>query len=101
MKTDMYHRQRFQSDYDLRKAIQEYKAFYNRRRIHLALGHRTPIEFEQQCSQPAGVYFSKGSPDCWTRLIRYGHCSVCTTIRKCLSVTEGLEEHGTEGRREV
>jgi putative transposase len=46
MKSDLYHRQDFHSDGQLRAAIQSYITFYNRYRLHSALGYRSPIEFE-------------------------------------------------------
>jgi transposase InsO family protein len=47
LKTDMYHRETFQSDQQLRSAIQSYITFYNRYRMHSALGYRSPVEFER------------------------------------------------------
>ena len=50
MKSDMYHRRRFDSDQELRREIKSYVAFYNTTRLHSALGYRPPIEYEQQCA---------------------------------------------------
>jgi putative transposase len=46
LKSDLCHRMTFHSDLQLHGALRSYITFYNRYRLHSALGYRSPVEFE-------------------------------------------------------
>jgi putative transposase len=46
MKSDLYHRETYTTDRQLREALSSYIDFYNQVRLHSALGYRTPMEVE-------------------------------------------------------
>jgi transposase InsO family protein len=47
LKTELLHRQNWQSQAEVRLAIFDYvEAFYNRRRLHSALNYQSPADFE-------------------------------------------------------
>ena len=50
LKTDLRISKPFQTKEDARLAIFDYiEVFYNRRRIHSAIGDLSPLDYEQQC----------------------------------------------------
>src|SRR5215208_4315107 len=56
LKTELVHRQRFPDREVARSAIFEYlEAFYNRRRLHSALGYRSPMSYEEPTMEGVAV----------------------------------------------
>lgn len=53
LKYEEIHCREYQDLEDLRAHVEEFlDRYYNRQRLHSALGYRTPEEFEEQCSAP-------------------------------------------------
>jgi len=50
MKTDVYNGRRFSKDQELEAMVAAYMPRYNRRRMHSALGYRSPIDYERQAA---------------------------------------------------
>ncbi len=54
LKTELVHRRRWTGRIELRNAVFEYiEVFYNRRRLHSAIGYKTPSEVEQEYARAA------------------------------------------------
>ena len=48
MKSEVIHAVSFDSERDLRRVVRSYVDFYNRRRLHSALGYRPPVDYERR-----------------------------------------------------
>lgn len=46
-KSDVYHRNTFSTDDDLRKMFERYLPFYNQERLHSGIGFVTPVQYER------------------------------------------------------
>jgi putative transposase len=50
LKAELIHGEHFGSERALREAVTRYLQYYNRRRLHSALGYCSPIDFEAQAA---------------------------------------------------
>ena len=48
LKADVVHGVTFEDDRQLRTGVGMYLRYYNHRRLHSALGFRSPVEYERQ-----------------------------------------------------
>ena len=47
LKTDLVHGRQFQTVAELRQQLRSCLSYYNHRRLHSALGYRSPIDYER------------------------------------------------------
>ncbi len=59
LKAEVVHGTRFATDEALRQALARYIRYYNHRRLHSALGYRSPVAYEQ-CAAYVRVYQTEG-----------------------------------------
>lgn len=56
LKVELVHRENFATRSQAKAAVFEYvEAFYNRHRRHSTLGYLSPIDFENQATQPTAL----------------------------------------------
>jgi transposase InsO family protein len=46
LKAELIHGTRFATEATLRRAVARYIRYYNHRRLHSALGYRSPVDYE-------------------------------------------------------
>lgn len=50
LKADLVHGVRFETATELRQHLNRYFRYYNRRRLHSALGYRSPVDYESRAA---------------------------------------------------